>query len=136
VSIVVDGVIYEIQPDEVEVRAEAHSGLVVTSEGPYLAALKTDLTPELAREGLAREFVRRVQELRKQAALDIADRIHLFAAASPALAAAIRDHRESIMGETLAVDLTLETPPAGAITVETGFDGEPVKIGLKKAGNL
>ena len=53
----------EILPEEVEVRAEARSGLVVASEGAYLAALKTDLTPELVREGLAREFVRRVQDM-------------------------------------------------------------------------
>ena len=50
----------------------------MASEGAYLAALVTDLTPELEQEGLAREFVRRVQDLRKQADLDIADRITVF----------------------------------------------------------
>jgi isoleucyl-tRNA synthetase len=96
---------FEILPGEVEVRAEARAGLVVASEGPYLAALKTELTPELLLEGLARDFVRRVQEFRKQANFDIADRIRLSITATPRLAEAIQVHREYIMGETLAVEL-------------------------------
>jgi isoleucyl-tRNA synthetase len=76
IKVTVDKEDLEILPDEIEVRAEARSGLEVASEGAYLAALKTDLTPELVREGLAREFVRRVQDLRKQADFDIADRIY------------------------------------------------------------
>jgi isoleucyl-tRNA synthetase len=114
VQVEVGGETLEIVPGEVEVRAEARSGLVVASEGAYLAALKTDLTPELVREGLAREFVRRVQDLRKQAGFDIADRIHLSVSASPALAEAIRVHRDYIMGETLTVELKLSDPQAGA----------------------
>src|SRR5690606_34249601 len=71
VRVTVEGVGLDIQPDEVEVRAEARTGLEVASEGAYLAALSTELTPELVHEGLAREFVRRVQDLRKQADFDI-----------------------------------------------------------------
>ena len=79
----VEGQEFEILPDEVEVRLEARSGLAVAAEGAYVAALDTELTPELVREGLAREFVRRLQELRKQADLDVADRIRLFVSATP-----------------------------------------------------
>jgi isoleucyl-tRNA synthetase len=73
----VDGQELEIQPDEVEVRMEARKGFEVASEGAYLAALETTLTDELIDEGFVREFVRRVQEARKQADFDIADRIKL-----------------------------------------------------------
>jgi isoleucyl-tRNA synthetase len=123
----------EILPDEVEVRAEAHSGLVVASEGAYLAALKTDLTPELVREGLAREFVRRVQDLRKQADFDIADRIYMHVSASQNLEQAIQEYQDYIKGETLTLELKSGDPPDGAATGEFEFDGENASVGLVKA---
>jgi isoleucyl-tRNA synthetase len=133
VSISVGEETFEILPDEVEVRAEARSGLVVASEGAYLAALKTDLTPELLREGLAREFVRRVQDLRKQADFDIADRIYLYVSASPTLMEAVQEHQVYIMGETLTLELKSGKPPEGAATGNFEFDGEQVEVGLEKA---
>lgn len=133
ITVSVDGESLEILPDEVEVRAEARSGLVVSSEGAYLAALKTDLTPELVREGLAREFVRRVQELRKQADFDIADRIHLYLEASPKLADAVEKHKDYIMGETLTLELMSAPAPGGAVVENFEFEGEQAKVGLLKA---
>jgi isoleucyl-tRNA synthetase len=132
IQVSLDDLTLDIQPDEVEVRAEAREGLVVASEGPYLAALKTDLTPELVREGLAREFVRRVQDLRKQAELDISDRIRLYAAGTPQLMEAVRAHRDGIMGETLAVELFHAEPPEGAPSTTASFDGEEVILGVER----
>jgi isoleucyl-tRNA synthetase len=123
----------EILPEEVEVRTEARTGLVVSSEGAYMAALKTELTPELVREGLAREFVRRVQDLRKQADFDIADRINMYVSASKNLMDAIQDNRTYIMGETLTVELKSGEAPGGAATGEFEFDGERASVGLVKA---
>ncbi len=122
----------EVQPDEVEVRAEARSGLVVASEGAYLAALKTELTPDLVQEGLAREFVRRVQDFRKQAEFDIADRIRLFVQATPLLAAAIEAQRDYIMGETLTVELISGATTEG-IAGQAEFDDESVRFSVIKA---
>jgi isoleucyl-tRNA synthetase len=132
VQVEVDGETLEIQPDEVEVRAEAHPGLVVASDGPYLAALDTILTPELVQEGQAREFVRRVQDLRKQADFDIADRIRLYVQATPGLAQAIRLHQEYITGETLTRQLVFAAPPEGAPTTSVELDGEQVTFGVEK----
>lgn len=133
VRVTVEGINLNIQPDEVEVHAEARSGLVVASEGAYLAALKTDLTPELVREGFAREFVRRVQDLRKQAGFDIADRIRLFAVATPDLSQAIQEHRQYIMAETLADEFHLQVPPEQATTLSVTFDQEEATIGVQKS---
>jgi isoleucyl-tRNA synthetase len=133
VRVKVEGLLLDIQPEEVEVRMEARSGLVVASQGGYLAALKTDLTPALLHEGMAREFVRRVQDLRKQAGLEVADRIQLYASATPELAAAIQAHRATIMGETLARELFEGSPPQGAFQATAEFDGESVTFGVLKA---
>ncbi|BAJ64311.1 isoleucine--tRNA ligase [Anaerolinea thermophila] len=127
-----NGETYEILPEEVEVRMQARSGYAVASEGAYLAALTTELTPELIREGLAREFVRRVQDLRKNAGLDIADRIEVVYQASDGLAQAIEAFREYIMNETLTLSLNAGVVPAEMATTEDSFDGETVKIGLRK----
>lgn len=121
-----------IQPDEVEVRAQARSGFAVASEGAYLAALVTDLTPELVREGLAREFVRRVQDLRKQADLDISDRIRVMYSATPGLAEAVQSFQEYITTETLAVELTAGEAAADLPSLHDSFDGETVTVALEK----
>jgi len=122
----------EIGPDEVEVRAEAKEGYAVASEGAYLAALETDLTPELENEGLVREFVRRVQSLRKEANLDIADRIHLFYTTSERLSTAIKAFEKYIKEETLATSMTPGVSPEGLPFSQDEFDGEAVKIYIEK----
>jgi isoleucyl-tRNA synthetase len=133
VTVSLDGEQLEILPSEVEVRREARAGLTVASDGAYLCALKIDLTPELVNEGLAREFVRRVQEARKQANLDIADRVYLYLEATPGLAAAVQAHQAYIMGETLALGLDFTLPPDFATRTQASFDGESVTFGILKA---
>jgi len=131
-SINVAGEDFEISPGEVEVRAEAKEGFAVASEGAYLAALVTELTPDLVNEGLVREFVRRVQSLRKDADLDIADRIHLFYSASEHLAKAIDDFLSYIAEETLAREMTKGVIPENLPFLQDEFDGESVRICIEK----
>ncbi len=126
------GETYHILADEVEVKAMAKEGFAVAEEGAYVAALVTELTPELAQEGLAREFVRRVQDLRKAAELDVADRIELFIEASAGLRSAIEAHQEYITSETLTSKLSFITPPEDSSVVEDEFEGEKVKVGVRK----
>ncbi len=133
VEVKLDGETYAILADEVEVKALAKEGFAVAEEGAYVAALVTDLTPELIAEGLAREFVRRVQDLRKTADLDVADRIELFVEASAGLKSAIEAHKDYITAETLTTKLSFATPPANAFVVEDEFENEKVKVGLVKA---
>ncbi len=133
VIVSLDGEQLEIIPSEVEIRREARPGLTISSEGAYLCALKTALTPELIEEGLAREFVRRVQETRKQANLDIANHIYLYVEATQGLAAAIQHYQEYIMGETQTLGLDFSLPPDFAERTQAAFDGESVTFGILKA---
>ena len=133
VKVTAEGQPFDILPDEVEVRAQAKQGFAVAEEGPYVAALVTELTPELVREGQAREFVRRVQDLRKSANLEVADRVYLFIEASVPLKAAIEAHRDYIMTETLALSLGFENLPDGAPSAQDEFDGEKFRVALLKA---
>jgi isoleucyl-tRNA synthetase len=138
-KVTADGESFDILPEEVEVRANAKSGFAVAAEGAYLAALVTELTPDLIREGLAREFVRRVQDLRKTSGLDVADRIKLHVTATPGLKEAIEAHREYVTAETLTVELRFSDPLSqtgadfGSASVTDEFDEEKVTVGLVKA---
>jgi isoleucyl-tRNA synthetase len=129
----VEGQAYHILSDEVEVKAMAKKGFAVAEEGAYVAALVTELTPALVQEGLSREFIRRVQDLRKAAELDVADRIELFVETSEGLRSAIEAHLEYITSETLASKLSFAAPPEKSSIVEDEFEGEKVKVGLIKS---
>lgn len=135
VAISVEGDEYSIQPDEVEVRIQAREGYAVASEGAYLAALVTELTPELVQEGLAREFVRRVQDLRKTAELEIADRIVLYYDVTPGLAQALENFKEYICTETLTVEFVAGKVPDGlpCVTDELDEGREKLTVAVKKS---
>lgn len=91
-------------------------------------ALDTELTEELRLEGMARDLVRRVQEMRKRSGLDIADRIVLYYQASGLWPAVLERFGDYLAGETLAVELRAERPP----DLQGAELGEGIWIGLKK----
>jgi len=101
-TFVVAGQELDIQPADLLVESAAAEGFACAEEGGYLAGLDTTLDDALRREGLARELVRAVQDARKQAGLEVADRIALFVEGDAAVAAALAEHREYLMNETLA----------------------------------
>lgn len=131
-EVAVGGERLQILPEEVEVQSSARPGLAVASDGPYLAAVPLELTDELRRAGLAGEFIRRVRSLRRQAGLEIYERIRLFALAGPSLERAIREHRESILAETFADELLQAEPPEGAPSTSASIAGLQARIGLVK----
>ena len=90
------------EPDDVLVESTSAEGYACAEEGGFLVGLDTSLTEALEREGLARELVRTVQEARKQAGLDVSDRITLRIEGSSDVAAALDVHRDYVMEETLA----------------------------------
>jgi len=133
IEVYLEGERIQIQTDEVEVRMIAQEGLCTSAEGVYLAALVTELTPELELEGLAREFVRRVQELRKSADLKVDDRIDIQFTASERLLTAVEYHLGYIMDETLALTLEKVDKPTGQVSAEHAFDDEVVELSLMKS---
>jgi isoleucyl-tRNA synthetase len=90
-----------IEPADLLVESASAEGLACAEEAGYLVGLDTRLNDELRREGLARELVRAVQDARKQAGLEVADRIALLIEGDAAVAAALQHHRDYIMNETL-----------------------------------
>jgi isoleucyl-tRNA synthetase len=132
IEVQVDGEKLSLSPEEVEVRVEAHEGFAAIAEGAYLVALDTDLSEELVREGLAREFVRRVQELRKQADFNVDDRIKVEYKASVMLDQAVQSNKAYIQGETIAVSLEAVESPEGDEKAEDTFDGEKLVLAVER----
>jgi isoleucyl-tRNA synthetase len=90
------------------------------------------ITPELKAEGMARDVVRFVQDARKDAGLDVADKIALYLGTeSEQLRAAIEAHRDYIAAETQAVEWPT-APPADGYTTTVKVDGQPLTIALRK----
>jgi len=117
--------------EEVLIRTEAAEGLSTVDSKLLTVAIETKITPQLRDEGLARELIRRIQDFRKQADFDIADRISLVYQATPILQNAIETHRDYIMEETLTVEMSEGDPVKGIFSGTTSFEGEEATLGLK-----
>jgi isoleucyl-tRNA synthetase len=136
VSFELDGEQHELGAEELEVAQEASTGLLVKAEGAYAVALDPELDEELLAEGVARELVNRIQRLRKDAGLDITDRIELSIAGPEAIVSAAKEHEGFIGGETLALAVSVGNGEGGgdyAHVREVDIDGTPATIGLRRA---
>lgn len=136
-AVEVEGQTLQLEAEEVLVEARSPGGYAAQEDGGYLVALSTELTPELEREGLARDLVRHVQELRKGSGLEISDRIALhISGVSEMLRQTVEEHRQSITAETLAVSLSSEAPlPEGFSRKEVELKVPELSflLGLRKA---
>ncbi len=122
----------EVLPDEVEVRLEPRPGFSAVGDAGYVVALDTEISEGLLLEGLAREVVRRVQDLRKQAEFEVDDSIQAQYSASGQLARAIETHREYIQGETLAASFESVDQPQGEALDEFEIDGDDFAVAVSR----
>jgi isoleucyl-tRNA synthetase len=120
----------ELGPEEVGVVEEPVTGWRVVREGGASVALDLTVTPELRLEGLARDLVRAVQDLRKEAGLKVSDRIELAVQASGEVAGAVRAHGDYLKAETLTVALH-EEPRGQGSEASLELDDNPVRLWLR-----
>ncbi|MFN2251915.1 MAG: DUF5915 domain-containing protein, partial [Anaerolineae bacterium] len=133
VPLEVEGETVELLPEEVEVMASAREGLATAEEEGYVVGISTELSDELRAEGLARDLVRAVQQLRKDSGLDITDRIDLTLEGSAPLAPLLDAWGEYIAGETLANTVVMGAPAPGMHTAQTDLGGDSVILGVSKS---
>jgi isoleucyl-tRNA synthetase len=126
VELEVDGESVRLSPEELLIEERERPGLASVSEGGYVVALDAEITPELYYEGLARDFVRQVQSLRKEAGFDISDRIRVRYEGHEDLGAALARHDEYARVETLADSIEAGEPGDGALA-------HPVQVGDAEA---
>ena len=123
----VNGVKVTIGPDDVIITQTPLAGWAVAADGGETVALEVTITAELRREGLAREFVRLVQDARKSDGLDVTDRISLhWSTADTEVAEAVTEHQAMISREVLAVEFGA-WPPGALATARSG-DGSDAAV--------
>jgi isoleucyl-tRNA synthetase len=96
-----------ISKDDVEIQTEDIPGWTVATEGQMTIALDIDVTEELKQEGIAREFINKIQNLRKESGFQVTDRIKLTIQKHDELNEAVLNFKSYICAQTLAVDLQL-----------------------------
>jgi len=134
-NLTLDGETYPITTEEVEIISEDIPGWLVANEGNLTVALDITVTGELLHEGIAREFVNRIQNIRKESGFEVTDKIRVVIEDLPSVAAAVRTHSGYIAAQTLALEVTLAsgadlTSPA---VRETDIEEEMVKVLVEKA---
>ena len=122
----------EIGPEEILITRTPREGLAVAAEGDLVVALETRMTPELLREGMARELVSRIQNLRKARDFEITQRISVELACSDPAWGAVESHRDYVMNETLA--LRLDRVPSLPEGAGEDLGGQPCAIRVEPAG--
>ncbi|MBM2845385.1 MAG: isoleucine--tRNA ligase, partial [Bacteroidetes bacterium] len=127
----VNGSTVTIDRDDVEIIREDIQGWLVVSDGGLTVALDTELNDELRAEGIAREFVNRIQNMRKDAGFQVTDRIAIFYKASERIDRVVQSMASYIKKETLAVELSghLET---GEYSTTFDINGEPVEAAVAR----
>ncbi len=129
----VNGSSFQLEAQDVEIEARAREGLVVQKDRELIVALNIELSEELIAEGLAREFVNRVQNLRKEADFSVTDRIVIEVGnAENNILESLRTQKKYICNETLADDLKFGTVSA-EFKNEVTIDKHRLTIGLTKS---
>ena len=141
-SITLDSATFEVTPEECEVQQRAAEGYAVADERGNVAAVDVTLTEDLINEGLAREVVRRVQSMRRDADFKIDDRIQIVYSASDKLSDAIEQFAQYIKVETLADSLDKGDPDNGFHSEaflasdqpkqDRSIKGEELTVGVKR----
>ena len=129
----VDGETVRLGPDDLEISSAGIEGWLVEQHRDVTVALDTQITDELRTEGLARESVKRIQNLRKDAEFDVTDRIVVTYDGSAPIRDAVNAYAEWIRNETLALELQPSNQPTGEATQTFEIGEERLTVGIQRA---
>ena len=121
-----------VTPADFEITSEDMPGWLVASEGKLTVALDITVTEELKAEGVARELINRIQNIRKDSGFEVTDKIRAEIEQKPLVADAIARFAGYIASQTLAVEVRPAAEPAGETVVETDVDDEPLRIAVTR----
>ena len=112
--------------EDVEIIPEDVPGWLVTNEGNVTVALDVTVTPELKNEGMARELVNRIQNIRKSSDFEITDKVNVEITATPSVVAAMDAYKDYVASQVLADEITLVDALEGENVTELDIDGEKI----------
>ena len=128
----IDGAMLEVAVEDFDITSEDMPGWLVASEGKLTVALDITVTDELRKEGVARELVNRIQNIRKDSGLEVTDKITVEIEAKELVEGAVAEFGDYIGSQTLAASVKCSAEPQGAFVVESDIDEEPLRIAITK----
>ena len=128
----IDGEQIVVSPADFEITSEDMPGWLVASEGKLTVALDITVTDELRREGVARELINRIQNIRKDSGFEVTDKIRVEIEQKEIVEGAIAHFADYIASQTLAVEVKAVANPEGGVVVDSDVDDEPLKIAVTK----
>ena len=123
---------FSFQFDSILPKFKPRDGYAIGFDDTTVVAVATAISPELADEGLARELVRRIQDMRREAGFDLADRITTWVLGDGDVARVLASQGDYIRAETLSTELLAGEPPAGTHHAEQDLEGTKVSIGVRR----
>ncbi|MFR9636102.1 MAG: isoleucine--tRNA ligase [Rikenellaceae bacterium] len=121
-----------VTPADFDITSEDMPGWLVTSEGKLTVALDITITDELRNEGVARELVNRIQNIRKDSGFEVVDRVKVEIESTEAVERSVAEFEEYIAAQTLAVSIKVTSTPASDFVVESELDEAPLKIAVTR----
>ena len=121
-----------VTPADFEITSEDMPGWLVASEGKLTVALDITVTEELKAEGVARELINRIQNIRKDSGFEVTDKIRVEIEQKELVADAVTKYAGYIASQTLAVEVKTAAQPAGGVIVDSDVDDEPVRIAVTR----
>ena len=121
-----------VTPADFEITSEDMPGWLVASEGKLTVALDITVTEELRAEGVARELINRIQNIRKDSGFEVTDKIRVEIEQKELVADAVTKYAGYIASQTLAVEVKTAAQPAGGVIVDSDVDDEPVRIAVTR----
>ena len=129
----VQGNKYDILPEELIVQEVAEDGYSVNYNKDIIVGVATEISDELKDEGMIRDLIRQVQNLRKESGLKVEDRIQIGIMASDDLQKALRSHESYFMNEVLGVKLQLDDASSLKYNQKVKINGKNIAIGISPA---
>ena len=123
-----------LSPEDVQVQTKMREGFALAEEGGYMVVVSTEIREDLRQEGLAREIVRRIQTMRKDAGFRIEDTITTYYLCEDSLAPVFSEWGKYIRQETLSRQLLRREPPEDTFVQKHDLDGESVTLGVRRQG--
>lgn len=120
----------ELTEEDLLIETAQTEGYVTETDGDTSVVLDTNLTPELIEEGFVREIISKIQTMRKEAGFEVMDKIHVYAKDNQCIMDIMENHRDEIMSEVLAEEITLNE--ADGYVKEWNINKENVVLGVTR----
>ena len=126
----IDGNRVELAEEDLLIETAQTEGYVTETDGDTSVVLDTNLTPELIEEGFVREIISKIQTMRKEAGFEVMDKIHVYAKDNQRIMDIMENHRDEIMSEVLAEEITLNE--TDGYVKEWSINKENVVLGVTR----